>query len=89
MSNKTASAAARKLGKRCLKTMTKEQRQERGRKAAKARWGEPCGICGGKGFINQDGSINNACEGSDSGPLIPCPAACQPRVKPKPPASAR
>ena len=33
----------------------------------------PCPECGGKGFVNHDGSKNNAFEGADSDPTKPCP----------------
>jgi DNA-directed RNA polymerase subunit RPC12/RpoP len=35
-----------------------------------------CPTCGGKGFVNEDGSLNNAFEGLDRPPVsvfIPCP----------------
>lgn len=33
-----------------------------------------CGTCDGKGFVNPDGTANNAFEGPDSDPTISCPA---------------
>lgn len=33
----------------------------------------PCPRCGGKGFVNPDGSAVNAFEGSDADPTIECP----------------
>lgn len=32
-----------------------------------------CQTCGGKRFVNPDGSYNNAFSGSDNDPVIPCP----------------
>ena len=34
---------------------------------------QPCPKCGGKGFLNHDGTMNNAFMGSDSDPVISCP----------------
>ena len=34
---------------------------------------QPCPKCGGKGFLNSDGSYCDAYKGSDSDPVIPCP----------------
>ncbi len=34
---------------------------------------EPCSKCGGKGFLNPDGTYHNAFEGSDSDPVVACP----------------
>jgi hypothetical protein len=39
----------------------------------------PCQTCDGKGFVNPDGSKNNAFEGSDVGPFLPCPACATTR----------
>ena len=38
---------------------------------------QSCPTCHGKGFLNPDGTPNNAFEGSDSSPVIACPD-CQP-----------
>ena len=35
---------------------------------------QPCPKCGGKGFLNPDGSMNNDFQGSDGDPVIGCPA---------------
>lgn len=40
---------------------------------------EPCSTCGGKEFLNPDGTKNNAFEGSDGALMIPCPD-CRPDV---------
>lgn len=41
---------------------------------------QPCPKCRGKGFLNADGTPNNAFGGSDEGPFVPC-LACQPAPK--------
>ena len=33
----------------------------------------PCETCHGKGFVNPDGTSNNAFEGNDHDPVVPCP----------------
>jgi hypothetical protein len=39
-----------------------------------------CKTCNGKMFVNSDGSANNAFEGSDRDPVIPCPTCGDARV---------
>lgn len=39
-----------------------------------------CPVCDGKGFVNADGTPNNAFEGSDNDPVIPCPR-CEPAAR--------